>query len=110
LAEIVGAAREEEYVRDYAERSKPVFGIGGPNDAGPRCNHFALVEYALRELPAELGETMARFLNAIHLPHVEVMIRRTFRRIITPLRMSFIVGLLRYRHTRLKILAEGPIK
>jgi hypothetical protein len=39
-----------------------------------------------------------------------VMIRRTFRRIITPLRMSFIVGLLRYRHTRLKILAEGPIK
>ena len=105
LAVIAATRGADVHVRDYAEKSKPVFGVRRPS--GPRCNHFELVEHALRQLPHELGATMTRFINAIQLPKIEFMIARRFRKIITPLRVSFIVALLRYRHERLKILVRN---
>jgi hypothetical protein len=110
LAEIVALGRQDDHVRSYAEKSRPVFGATGVTPGGARCNHFELVECALRELPDELGRSMARFVKAIHLPHIEYMIRRRFRRLVTPLRISFILGLLRYRYSRLKVLVDSTTR
>jgi hypothetical protein len=65
------------------------------------------MEHAMEEFPDDLGASMARFIRTVHMPHIETMIRRTFGRIITPLRMSFILGLLRHRGARLKFLLQG---
>jgi hypothetical protein len=107
LQEIAAAGRQEAHIRNYAEKSRPVFGTGGVASDGPRCNHFELVECALRERPDEIGRSMARFVNAVPLSLVEVMIQRRFRRVITPLRISFILGLLRYRYDRLRLLVDA---
>ncbi len=106
LAEIAAEGRQGEHISNYAEKSRPIFGTGGAPQDGQRCNHFELVEHALRHLPDDLGHTMARFIRAIRLPQMEVMIQRRFRRVITALRMSFILGLLRCRYFRLKLLVD----
>lgn len=103
LTAIAAAGDQARYIREYAERSKPVFGVQSPLRAGARCNHFELVSSALLEFPKELGRTMARFIDAVQLPCLETAIQRGFRRLITPLRMSFILGLLRHRHAKLKL-------
>ena len=72
----------------------------------PRCNHFELVASALHEFPDELGNTMAQFIRAVQLPRMEIAIQRKFRKLITPLRMSFLLGLLRYRHARLDLIVK----
>jgi hypothetical protein len=56
----------------------------------------------------DVKRTMARFIRAVRTERLEALIRRQFRRIITPIRMSFILGLLRHRHERLRMLVEGP--
>jgi hypothetical protein len=109
LAEVASAGKRDAHIAEYAEKSRPVFGVRAIKPGTPRCNHFELVDYAIRELPDDLGRTMIRFIRAVHLPNVETMLRRTFTRIITPLRMSFILGLLRYRDARLKMLARGTL-
>jgi hypothetical protein len=108
LREIARAGRQDIVVRDYADKSRPVFGVSSAQPGEPRCNHFELIGYAMKTFPVELGRTMARFVNAVHLPAIETMIRRKFRRIVTPLRVSFIVSLLRHRHERLKMLISSP--
>ena len=107
LAEIAAMDRQAEHIRSYAEKSRPVFGTASLSPGGVRCNHFELVECALRELPDELGHSIRRFINAVHLPRIEAMISKRFRRVISPLRISFLLGLLRYRYSRLKLLADG---
>jgi hypothetical protein len=105
LLAIVKAGDQAAYIRSYAEKSCPVFGIAG-HGTGRKCNHFDLVECALRELRAELGDTMSRFIRSVHMPHLETLVIRKFRRLITPVRASFVVGLLHHRHARLKMLVE----
>jgi hypothetical protein len=104
LGEIARDGRRMTVVREYAEKSRPVFGVAAAEPRDRRCNHFELIDYAMKTFPDELGRTICRFVNAVHLAAVETMIRRKFRRIITPLRASFIVNLLRHRHERLKML------
>lgn len=106
LTDVGRNGRQDAFIRSYADRSKPVFGKVGQGENAQRCSHFDLVECALTDMPSELGNTMARFVNGIDLPAVEVRVRRKFTRIISRTRMSFIVGLLRYRLDRLKSLVH----
>jgi hypothetical protein len=105
LRAILKAGDRAAYIRSYAEKSCPIFGVAG-HAPGRRCNHFELVECALRDLRAELGETMARFIRSVHVPHLETLVLRKFRRLITPVRTSFVLGLLQHRHERLKMIME----
>ncbi|MGH7272186.1 MAG: HipA domain-containing protein [Polyangiaceae bacterium] len=105
LSAILKAGDQAAYIRSYAEKSCPVFGIAG-HATGRRCNHFDLVACALRDMRTDLGEAMAGFIRSVHMPHLETLILRKFRRLITPVRTSFVVGLLQHRHDRLKMLME----
>ena len=106
LIEIQEAGRQEEYIRAYALKSRPVFGVGGGAGA-PRCNHFDLIQCAIRDLPTELGGSVARFIRAVRMPELGTLIWRRFRRVISPTRVSFILGLLQHRYERLIMLVEG---
>jgi hypothetical protein len=106
LKQIERNGEREDFIRNYARKSRPVFGIG---EAGPeRCNHFQLVQCALNDFPGELGDSIGRFIRGVRMPELETLVRRKFRRIISPTRVSFILGLLRHRHNLLKNLLERP--
>jgi hypothetical protein len=97
--------QREEFITNYARKSRPILGIG---ETGPRrCNHFDLVQCALNDLPDDLGGSIRRFMRGVRMAEVEMVVRRGFRRIISPIRVSFIVGLLQHRFERLKLLTEG---
>ena len=91
----------------YADRSRPIFGCTEA-DAGPDINHFKLFEYLLQRGDAdEVGKPALSVIRAFRLDDVRRMLNRRFRRIITPLRMAYIVDLLEVRHARLLAIVEG---
>jgi hypothetical protein len=99
--------QREEFIRNYARKSRPILGIG---ETGPRrCNHFDLVQCALNDLPDDLGGSIRRFVRGVRIAEVEMVVRRGFRTIVSPIRVSFIVGLLQHRYKHLKILVEGSV-
>lgn len=87
------------FIERYAERSRPVFGTGR---AGDRENHFELVRWTLENHPRQLGQHMRRFYRTISMRSIERMLRKRFRRIVTPYRIDFVVDLLRYRLDRIR--------
>lgn len=94
-----GSMGRAAFIKGYAERSRPVFGTGR---AGNRENHFELVEWTLENHPLQLGQHMQRFYRTISMRSIERMLRKRFRRIVTPYRIDFVVDLLRYRLDRIQ--------
>ena len=84
---------EERFIENYANRSYPIFGVGD----GRRRNHFALIAWIMEHHAGRLGRPIRQLLRAVHLPAIERLLQRRFRRIITPLRIGCIMKLLAFR-------------
>ncbi len=98
LARRSKTAGPEKFIEKYAEGSRPVFGTGKPGNG----NHFELIEWALVTHPEQLGVHIQRFFRAVSVPALERMLKKRFRRIVTPLRIKFIVDLLSFRVQRIR--------
>lgn len=98
-------AREVE-IEKYAERSRPVFGCT-ETDAGSDINHFRLFEYLLRRGDETTTQPALAVVQAFRATEVRQMLNRKFRRIITPVRMAYIVRLLEVRHARLVAIVRN---
>jgi hypothetical protein len=104
LAQVDRDGRRENFIQAYARKSRPVFGVG---EVGPaRCNHFDLIGCALDKFPDELGRPIRKFVRGVHIPTVATALRRSFRKIVSARRLSFIADLLTYRHSELRRLVE----
>ena len=106
LRDIEAAGHTEAKIRDYAARSRPVFGAGRRNIT----NHFELLDVAIECFPTELGHTIRTFVRSINVPDIKRMLQRRFRRIVTPIRLDFIVRLLQHRYLRLLTIVERSEK
>ncbi len=73
-----------QFIERYANRSYPIFGVGD----GRRRNHFQLIAWIMEKHQDTLGRPIRKFLRAVHLPSIDRMLQRRFRRIVTPLRIS----------------------
>lgn len=87
----------KRFVERYAERSRPILGI----DGGSRVSHFDLVAWIANERRDILLPGIREVLGAVRLADIEFMLQRRFRRIITQVRIGFIMELLEVRLTRL---------
>ena len=83
----------ERFIANYANRSRPIFGAGD----GTRKNHFELIAWIMKNHPNTLGKPIRKLFRAIHLPSIERMLQRRFRRVVTPLRIRCIMELLAFR-------------
>ena len=81
------------FLERYAQRSFPILGT----DAGGRVDHFELVACIARQHRESLLPPMKDVIEAVHLPEIERMLQRRFRRIITQTRIRFILDLLAVR-------------
>jgi hypothetical protein len=91
----------DQHVRNYAERSRPVFGCA---DGPERVNHFELVRYAIRRFGPVLRGPISQIINAYRGPDTERMLQREFARLVSPLRLAYVMALLRVRHARLQAI------
>ncbi|MDA4132077.1 MAG: HipA domain-containing protein, partial [Thaumarchaeota archaeon] len=86
-----------ELVERYARRSKPIFGCGGP----ATVNHFDLIEHAVSKLRPALRGPISQVILAFDPRDTATLLERRVGRIISPLRMSYILNLLNLRHQTL---------
>lgn len=87
----------KRFLERYAERSRPILGIDGTS----RVSHFELVAWIARERRERLLPGIREVLGAVRLADIEFMLQRRFRRIITQVRIGFIMELLEVRLARL---------
>lgn len=85
------------FLERYAERSRPILGIDGRR----RVSHFELVAWIAQERCERLLPGIREVLGAVRLADIESMLQRRFRRIITQVRIGFIMELLEVRLARL---------
>ena len=83
----------KQFIANYANRSYPIFGVGDSR----RRNHFELIAWIMEHHPDTLGKPIRKILRAVHLPSIERMLQRRFRRVVTPLRICCIMELLTFR-------------
>ena len=83
----------KRFIENYANRSHPTFGAGD----GTRKNHFELIAWIMENHPDRLGKPIRKLFRAVHLPSIERMLQRRFRRVVIPLRIRCIMELLAFR-------------
>ena len=82
----------EEYLKGYADRSRPIIGSG----QSVRANHFDLVRWIF-ENHSESHKAMRSVFDNVDVCSIEHMMQISFRRKITQYRIRFIVDLLALR-------------
>ena len=87
----------QQFLRNYAERSRPILGTGHLKQDPKQRNHFALVKWILTNCDNKDHEAICELFNAVYICSIEHMLQRNFRRIITQLRIAFIRDLLLLR-------------
>lgn len=107
LEQIERSGRRSAFIERYALRSQPPFGCGQPE--GRKVTHFELIEHALIELRADLQQPICAVVREFRMTDVERMLRRRFTRLITKLRMNFVLDLLDFRVRYLKRLLESVL-
>ena len=86
------------FLDKYAERSRPIFSTGGLRTE----NHFSLVNWISANCNPEDHRAMCTVFDSVDIPSIETMLQRKFRRIITQVRIGFIIDLLSLRIDRLQ--------
>jgi hypothetical protein len=95
----------ETFVRNYAEKSKPL--IGTPRSRpGVDLNHFEVIDYMMNapRFGAALRAPIRQIVAGFHPHRAYASVIKRFGRILTARRLRYVHILLRYRHARLKIL------
>jgi hypothetical protein len=105
LDEKASGGKEAEYIKKYAEKSRPVFSCSA-RPGGHNANHFDLVAYCLESYDMDIGRPIRHMVRTFSVRRIEKMLRSTFGRLLSPMRRRLIVGLLHYRHLRLKAIIE----
>lgn len=103
LADALRGARAADYVKNYAEKSRPVFSCSA-RPGGQSANHFDLAAYCLERYDMDVGKPIRDMVRGFSLLRIEKMLRFTFGRILSPIRRRAILELLHYRHRRLKVI------
>jgi hypothetical protein len=94
-----------EFVRRYAQRSKPVFGA---SEITKKLNHFELVEYAVSRLGKQLRGPICQIIQDFSPKRTERLLRREVGKIVSGLRIDYILALLKERHRILReIVPKG---
>ena len=88
----------ERFLESYANRSRPIFSTGRVD----QDNHFSLVKWVAEEDRDACMQTMGTVFDSVDLRAIERMLQRKFRRIITQVRIDFILSLLEIRVERLR--------
>jgi hypothetical protein len=101
LEDLDRTGKHQQYIQNYAERSKPVFGCQCAG--GTAFNHFSLIEHCLATQD-EIPSSISKVIRAVNLSPFERALRRKFGRIITRRRMGYILDLLAVRSERLTAL------
>ena len=100
-ADLIKKASEQgrdEFLERYANGSHPIVGTGQEQPD----NHFSLMKWIAVHDSEMCSSTIGQVFNRVHLPSIEQMIQRRFRRIITQDRIGFIIDLLALRIKRIR--------
>ncbi|MDQ3263098.1 MAG: HipA domain-containing protein [Myxococcota bacterium] len=93
-------------IEKYAERAHPVFGCT-ESDSGKDVNHFRLAEYVLYEADPVARASAQQVLRAYSPGLIRRLLKRRYSRIISPLRIAYIMDLLKVRHARLMAILHN---